>query len=190
VLGYFALDDLLMVTQRAASVTAFGGPVRKHRARRATPGESGSVVAFWHDLCVVWLMIEGHCFCGFVRFQADGPISNQTTCHCATCRRTSAAPAVAWLTVAKSKFRIISGKPSSFRSSARVTRSFCPRCGTPLTYANDDADDEVDITIGSLDAPELMPPLDHTWVSAKLPWSRLCDGLPSYPEARTQAART
>ena len=133
-------------------------------------------------------MIEGHCFCGFVRFQADGPVSNQTVCHCSTCRRTSAAPAVAWLTVAKSKFRIISGEPSSFRSSARVTRSFCPRCGTPLSYANDDADDEIDITIGSLDAPELMPPLDHSWVSAKLPWLKLCDGLPSYPEARAQAA--
>ncbi|HEY0469412.1 MAG TPA: GFA family protein [Polyangiaceae bacterium] len=133
-------------------------------------------------------MIEGHCFCGFVRFQADGPVSHQTCCHCSTCRRISAAPLVAWLTVPRAKFRIVSGEPTSFRSSARVTRSFCPRCGTPLTYANDAADDEIDITIGSLDEPERMPPLDHSRVSAQLPWLKLCDGLPNYAEARTKQA--
>ena len=135
-------------------------------------------------------MIEGHCFCGFVRYQAAGAVSNQTNCHCSTCRRISAAPTVAWLTVAKATFRIVSGEPVSFRSSTRATRSFCPRCGTPLTYAADDAPDELDVTIGSLDEPELMPPADHTWVSAKLPWLKLCDGLPAYSEARTATAET
>jgi len=133
-------------------------------------------------------MIEGHCFCGFVRYQTDGPVSNRTNCHCSICRRVSAAPCVAWFTVPKARFRISSGELASFRSSARATRSFCPRCGTPLLFAADDAPDELDVTIGSLNEPETMPPADHTWVSEKLPWLELGDGLPQYPEARPPAA--
>ena len=130
-------------------------------------------------------MLEGHCLCGFVRYQAGGPISNQTNCHCSICRRASAAPSVAWVTVPKATFRIVSAEPCSFRSSAGATRSFCPRCGTPLLFAADAAPDELDITIGSLNEPEAMPPADHTWVSSKLPWLKLCDGLPAFAEART-----
>jgi len=129
-------------------------------------------------------MIEGHCFCGFVRYRAEGPLFNRTVCHCSICRRVSASPSVAWLSVSKAQFRILSGELSSFRSSQRATRSFCPRCGTPLVFASDDFPDELDITIGSLDAPEATAPEDHTWVSAKLPWLKLCDDLPTFPEAR------
>jgi hypothetical protein len=135
-------------------------------------------------------MLEGHCFCGFVRYEADGPGFNRTNCHCSTCRRISAAPSVAWVSVSKAGFRIVSGELKSFRSSDRATRSFCPRCGTPLTYTADALPDELDITIGSLAKPETMPPADHTWVSDKLSWLTLCDDLPAYPESRTVSERS
>jgi len=129
-------------------------------------------------------MIQGRCFCGFVRYSAAGKVSNETNCHCSICRRTSGAPFVAWATVPADTFQFLAGTPSSFRSSDHGTRTFCPRCGTPLTFRSFRFPDEVDVTICSLDRPELVPPQDHTQASSKLPWVAVEDGLPVYAEAR------
>lgn len=93
---------------------------------------------------------------------------------------------MAWVTVPRAKFRFLSGEPGIFRSSEHAVRTFCPRCGTPLTFASDRAPDEVDVTIASLDQPDLVHPKDHTWVSAKLAWVHVGDDLPTFPAARTQ----
>jgi hypothetical protein len=43
-------------------------------------------------------------------------------------------------------FRFLSGTPSSFRSSDHGTRTFCPHCGTPLTFRSAHFPDEIDVT--------------------------------------------
>jgi hypothetical protein len=128
---------------------------------------------------------SGGCFCGAVRYEVTGEVYNLTTCHCETCRRVAGAPAVSWLTVALGGFRLVNGTPTTLRSSAHVTRTFCATCGTPLTYQRDDGPDELDVTICSLDQPEALPPQDHTQASERLPWNMVCDGLPQYPQLRT-----
>jgi hypothetical protein len=40
----------------------------------------------------------------------------------------------------------------------------------------------IDITIGSLDSPETLPPTLHYWDSKRLPWLHLADDLPRFPE--------
>ena len=130
-------------------------------------------------------MIAGGCFCGFIRYEAGGVPFNQTSCHCSMCRRTSGAPLVAWFTVAVADFRLLSGEPTVLRSSDHGTRTFCPRCGTPLTFRSSRSPGEVDVTTCSLDEPERVPPRDQTRVSAKLSWVRLDDRLPAFPEGRS-----
>jgi hypothetical protein len=66
-------------------------------------------------------------------------------------------------------------------------RSFCPRCGTQLTFENDAAAGEIDITTCSLDDPERLPPEDHTHTSSRLKWVKWADGLPEHQEARPAA---
>lgn len=131
-------------------------------------------------------MMQGGCFCGAVRYEVDGMPFHETNCHCSICRRTSGAPFVAWLSVSKTSFRFICGEPRRFRSSAKGTRRFCPRCGTPLTCELDDFPEEIDVTICSLDQPEAVPPKDHTRSSSQLKWVKLADGLPSYQESRQE----
>ena len=55
--------------------------------------------------------------------------------------------------------------------------------GTPFQHA--DFPDEIDVTTSSLDAPELVPPRDHTRTSPRLRWIA-ADGLPEYAVAREQ----
>jgi hypothetical protein len=130
-------------------------------------------------------MIEGGCFCGFVRYRAGGTPSRETNCHCSICRRTSGAAFVTWFTVPDSEFTFTRGEPSRFASSEHGTRTFCPRCGTPIIFRSTRFPAEIDVTTCSLDDPERLPPRDHTRTSSKLAWVELGDRLRSFPEARS-----
>jgi hypothetical protein len=129
--------------------------------------------------------MDGRCFCGQVRYRAGGHPHDETSCHCSICRRTSGAPFVAWFTVRKADFAFLSGEPTRFQSSAHGTRTFCPRCGTPLTFESTRAPDEIDVTTCSLDEPDRVPPRDHTQTATRLPWVEL-GALPAFPGARRQ----
>ena len=131
---------------------------------------------------------EGGCLCGAVRYRAAGQPSLATLCHCASCRRAAGAPAVAWVTFPAAEFRFTRGEPAGFRSSPPVTRRFCGRCGTPLTYEHEAFPGGTDVTTASLDAPERCPPLDHTWTSERLAWWRPEPRWPELPKGRSEGA--
>ena len=129
----------------------------------------------------------GGCLCGAVRLRATGPARNATLCHCRTCRRAAGAPLVAWVTFAARDFAFTRGDPVRYRSSPLVVRTFCGRCGTPLTYARDDEPETIDVTTISLERAHELAPRDHIWTSHALPWARGLDALPSFPEKRSGA---
>ena len=131
-------------------------------------------------------MLKGHCCCGAVRYEVDGAPRHSGYCHCSICRRSSAAPVVTWFTVRPSEFRVVSGRLASFKSSEHATRSFCPECGTPITFQSVRYPDEIDITTCSLDDPEQMQPDVHIYRASGLSWVKVADGLPVYPESREQ----
>jgi hypothetical protein len=80
---------------------------------------------------------------------------------------------------------IRAGSSTRFRSSSKATRSFCPHCGTQLTFQADDYPDQVDITTCSLDHPEAVPPRDQIYTSSKVQWIELAGGLPQFAQARS-----
>lgn len=130
---------------------------------------------------------EGGCLCGAVRFRALGGASNPTLCHCRTCRRAAGAPLVAWVTFASAGFAFTGAEPVRYRSSPHVVRTFCSRCGTPLTYARDDEPETIDVTTVSLDRADELAPRDHTWVSDALAWIDEIGALPRHREARSHS---
>ena len=128
-------------------------------------------------------MLVGGCYCGAIRYQVDGTPFHETNCHCSICRRTTAAPFVTWFTVRPGEFRFVGGEPARFKSSEKGMRSFCPRCGTQLTFESRDFPEEIDVTACSLDDPDLLPPRDNTRTSSRLRWV-IPDGLPEFRETR------
>jgi hypothetical protein len=115
-------------------------------------------------------MADGGCLCGAVRYRFSGTPSSSVNCHCRSCRRASGAPVVAWITVLGSHLSILSGAPALFHSSPGVTRQFCSRCGTALTYQSDRHPDTIDITTASLDDPDGYPPQTEVWLAHRLDW--------------------
>ena len=130
--------------------------------------------------------VEGGCFCGAVRYRASGKALNSMVCHCNSCRRVAGAPVVAWVTFPQASFRFTRGKPSDFRSSPPVRRTFCGKCGTPLTYEHADSPGTLDVTTCTLNAPGAFPPTHHSWLEDNVGWVRFGDGLPEFPQSRRE----
>lgn len=123
---------------------------------------------------------EGGCLCGKVRYGVVGEPLGSAVCHCESCRRASGAQSVAWLTFPFDGFSLVSGDPREYRSSPGVSRTFCERCGTSLTYRRDEEPGSIDVTTASLDLPDEFPPARHIWLEDKVGWESVNDGLPRF----------
>jgi hypothetical protein len=127
--------------------------------------------------------IEGGCLCGAVRYRVTGQATARALCHCRSCRLASGAPSVAWAVFEATDFAFVSGQPARFRSSSGVVRTFCGRCGTPLTYQAESRPTSIDVTTATLDAADRFAPTMEIWTEDRLPWERLNEALPQYAKS-------
>jgi hypothetical protein len=129
----------------------------------------------------------GGCLCGATRFRFTGEPLALSVCHCRSCRRASGAASVAWTVVRTDAFAFIAGSPTTFRSSPAVRRTFCPACGTPLTYQHDDSPLTIDIATATLDDPDAFAPTCEIWLSQRIRWASVDPSLPHYPTTKANA---
>jgi hypothetical protein len=122
----------------------------------------------------------GGCLCAEVRYEVSGAVSNLCYCHCISCRRAAGAPLVPWGTFAREGLRLTRGALAEYRSSPGVARGFCAACGTSLTYRHAARPAEIDVALATLDDAAHFAPQMHVWVSEKLPWVSINDGLPQF----------
>jgi hypothetical protein len=126
---------------------------------------------------------QGGCLCSAIRFRISGEPAFSGVCHCATCRRASAAPVVAWLTFDRGQVEILSGNPRSYRSSQGVVRQFCGTCGSQISYESVERPTTIDITTASLDNPNLFPPTMEVWLEHRLSWQCVDQTRTQYPRS-------
>ncbi len=115
--------------------------------------------------------LQGGCLCGAIRYRFSGAVCSSSTCFCQSCRRASGAASVSWFVVKLNQFAWLSGQAQAYRSSAPVTRAFCPTCGTPLSYQHSARPDDIELTTATLDQPEAVPPDEEIWLSHKVAWA-------------------
>jgi hypothetical protein len=65
-------------------------------------------------------------------------------------------------------FRWTKGEPGVFRSSELVERGFCRACGTPLFFRYV-VKDRISVSIGSLDEPARVKPVNQYGIESRLP---------------------
>ena len=123
---------------------------------------------------------EGGCLCGAVRFRVSGTPRYSVICHCATCRKASGAPSVAWLTFALSQVEFLSGEPRIYRSSPGVIRRFCGTCGSGISYETAKYPDSIDLTTMTLDDPQSFPPTGEVWLEHRVSWEAVNLSLEQY----------
>ncbi len=122
----------------------------------------------------------GRCLCAALRFEARGKPLWIAHCHCESCRRNTGSAFATFVGFAAEGFTFVAGAPETYASSPGVTRSFCGRCGTPLTYRAERYPGEVHVYVCTLDRPQDFVPRAHVHTGEQLPWLHLDDGLPRY----------
>lgn len=123
------------------------------------------------------LVLTGGCQCGAVRYTAR-PTSNEAYyCHCRMCQKAFGNIFATFFNIAREDVTWETREPDSFASSKIARRGFCRECGTPLTFAYDGSK-RMDLSVGSLDRPEVMKPVMHVGVDARLAPFAHADGLP------------
>jgi hypothetical protein len=128
---------------------------------------------------------EGGCLCATIRYRITGLPVYSVVCHCVSCRRANGASAIAWITVARSEFRFLTGFPAAYQSSPGVVRRFCGTCSSSLTYENSGSPDTVDITTATLDDPEAFAPRQEVWLEHKISWQPTDPALARFPRGMT-----
>ncbi|HEY1385648.1 MAG TPA: GFA family protein [Dongiaceae bacterium] len=123
---------------------------------------------------------RGHCLCGRVSFEYEGPASWCGHCHCESCRRNTSSPFTTWLGVSTSACRFTGETPKVYLSSSGVRRLFCGHCGTPMAFESARWPDETHFYAASLENPRDFAPQFHVHCAEQLPWIKLDDGLPRH----------
>lgn len=81
------------------------------------------------------MAIEGGCYCGAVRYKAEGDAMFRGQCHCRECQYISGGAPNLVMGMPEAGFEYTKGAPKAFRRSDLenpVTREFCAECGTHL----------------------------------------------------------
>ena len=111
----------------------------------------------------------GGCLCGDVRIEASGPPYRVGLCHCLDCRKHHGALFQAFAIFPEDAVTI-EGETGHFGG-----RHFCPRCGSSVYSHNED---EIEVNLGSLDAPDQLMPAYELWTVRRESW------LPPFPLKR------
>src|SRR5271154_2340548 len=97
--------------------------------------------------------VPGECLCGEVRIEIDFPARWAWHDHSAASRHVHGAAYATYVGSWRSRFRITGGEPciSRFEDPAAGTiRSFCSRCGTPISYERSRSPQMVNVPLAPL----------------------------------------
>jgi hypothetical protein len=122
---------------------------------------------------------EGGCLCGAVRFRCEGEPINVRTCHCRNCQKAMGSPFFARALFPQTALTI-EGETERYASSETLERVFCKTCGTRLFGWRKNGT-AAGVALATFDDRNAFAPTEHIWVSEKMNWVKLDDGLPQYP---------
>jgi hypothetical protein len=111
----------------------------------------------------------GGCLCGSVRFVATGRPYRVGLCHCLDCRKHHGALFYAAAMFPRDAVTV-EGDTGEYAG-----RCFCPRCGSSVFSRSGD---EIELNLGSLDAPDQLTPIYECWTVRREAW------LPPFPLAK------
>lgn len=114
----------------------------------------------------------GGCLCGKVRLTASGRPYRVGLCHCMDCRKRHGALFHA-SAIFPQEAVTIDGETREFAG-----RHFCPVCGSSVFNRSGD---EIEVSLGALDAPDQFTPTYESWTIRRESW------LPAFPLGRRYA---
>jgi hypothetical protein len=100
-------------------------------------------------------ILRGGCLCGAVRYECSGDTEEASYCHCDDCKKATGGPYTVGVLVEAATLRIVCGQVKGYTTIAdsgrKITREFCPNCGSPLFTRAEKCPDLVFLKAGCLD---------------------------------------
>ena len=129
------------------------------------------------------MKLEGGCYCGSIRYVAEGEPKLKAQCHCRECQYFSGGSPNTFMLMPVDGFRYTKGTPRQFTRSdleGAVTREFCGECGTHLLTRRPGLPPVI-IKVGTLDDPTLFgTPQMAIYTVDKQPFHMIAEGIPSF----------
>lgn len=130
------------------------------------------------------MSITGGCYCGAVRYQADGDALMKAQCHCRECQYLTGGSPNVFMAVPEAGYHYTQGAPKQFRRSDldnAVTREFCGECGTHLVTRAPGLPGAVILKVGSMDDPgQFDGPQIAIYTVDKQSFHRIPEGIPVF----------
>jgi len=122
----------------------------------------------------------GGCLCGDIRIEASGRPYRVGVCHCLDCRKHHGAPFFA-AAIFPEDAVTVEGETRDWQG-----RHFCQRCGSSVfaRFA-----DEIEVHLGTLDAPGQFTPTYECWTIRREPWLPPVAGARQYERDREGGTR-
>ena len=130
------------------------------------------------------MKVEGGCYCGEIRYVAEGEPQMKAQCHCRECQYISGGHPNVVMGMLKSGFKYSKGEPKQFtRGDLETprTRDFCATCGTHILTRSPSLPDGVLLKVGTFDDPGLFgQPAVVIQTADKQCFHHVPDDVPSY----------
>jgi hypothetical protein len=127
-------------------------------------------------------LINGHCLCGAVKFEATAAPVSTVNCHCTDCRRITGS-VYGTVLYFEGKDVQISGALGSFKHASdrgtQLTKQFCTVCGSQLFALTGLYPTWIGIRAGCIDETANIRPLRNVFVDSKIDSTPLDDALPT-----------
>jgi hypothetical protein len=131
--------------------------------------------------------LDGGCGCGGIRYRITTKPLIVHCCHCRWCQRESGASFALNAMIEADRVVVLKGEaevidtPSNSGKGQKIAR--CPQCRIALWSHYAGGGDKVKfVRVGTLDAPDVMPPDIHIFTTTKQPWLILPPGTPAFAE--------
>src|ERR1700759_1080371 len=127
------------------------------------------------------MKLEGGCYCGAVRYVAEGEPMLKAQCHCRECQYITGGSPTMFVAMPPDGLKYTKGAPKQFSRKdleKPVTREFCAECGTHVVTRPQRP--LVVIKVGTLDDPAAIMPQIAIYTVDKQPFHHVPEGMPAF----------
>ena len=131
--------------------------------------------------------IKGGCLCGAVRYESNAEPAMVAVCHCTSCQKNTGTAFSLNIGIPEDSVKITGDSLVKYEdrgtsSGKPFYRSFCSKCGSPISGQGVAYAGVIFIKAGTLDDASWVKPTAHIWCSSKQPWVVIEEGAAQLPE--------
>jgi hypothetical protein len=132
------------------------------------------------------MKIDGGCYCGEIRYEAEIDPEKVVLCNCTDCQTMSGGTCHVNVLVAESDFQLVSGTLAEYiktsQSGNQRVMGFCGACSTQIYAVNADGPRVFGVRVPTSRQREQLVPKQQVWHRSQPSWLGNLDAIPATEE--------